>query len=234
VLKLNNINTCYDDVQALFDVSLDVREGDIVSIVGSNGAGKSTLLNTISGILRCSSGTIEFLGKRTESLPPHQIVEQGIIQVPEGRHIFPRMTVLENLELGAYTRKARGRKKENLDIVFELLPALKERKNQLAGTLSGGERQMLAVARGVMSIPKLLMFDEPSLGLAPKLVKQVFEIAKEINKKGITVLLVEQNIFHSLSISNKGYVLENGKIVLEGKGKELLNNKHVRKAYLGI
>ncbi|MCD6473104.1 ABC transporter ATP-binding protein [Candidatus Aerophobetes bacterium] len=234
MLKLNNINTCYDDVQALFDVSLDVREGDIVSIVGSNGAGKSTLLNTISGILRCSSGTIEFLGKRTESLPPHQIVEQGIIQVPEGRHIFPRMTVLENLELGAYTRKARGRKKENLDIVFELLPALKERKNQLAGTLSGGERQMLAVARGVMSIPKLLMFDEPSLGLAPKLVKQVFEIAKEINKKGITVLLVEQNIFHSLSISNKGYVLENGKIVLEGKGKELLNNKHVRKAYLGI
>lgn len=234
LLKLENISTHYGDVQALRNVSLGIKEGQIVSIIGSNGAGKTTTLNTISGVLRASSGTIEFLGRRIENLPPHQIVDLGVVQIPEARLLFPYMTVLENLELGAYTPKARKGKEENLKVVSRLFPVLEERKTQLAGTLSGGEQQMLAIARGLMAKPKLLMLDEPSLGLAPLLVKEVFEAVKEINAHGITVLLIEQNVFHSLSISDEAYVLENGRVVLEGEGKGLLDNPQVKEAYLGI
>jgi len=234
VLNLGEINTYYEDIQALFNVSLEVKEGDIVAIVGSNGAGKSTLLNTISGVVPCASGSIEFQGKRIEKLSPHDIVEMGLVQIPEGRRIFPRMTVLENLDLGAFTRHARAERDGNVETVFNLFPRLMERKRQIAGTLSGGEQQMLAIARALMSVPRLLMFDEPSLGLAPKMIASVFEIAKEINRRGITVCLVEQNVFHSLSIAKKGYVLENGRIALSGNGKELLGNDHVKQAYLGL
>ncbi|NIS59624.1 MAG: ATP-binding cassette domain-containing protein [Proteobacteria bacterium] len=234
MLNLENISAHYGDVQALRNVSLQIREGQIVSIIGSNGAGKSTTLNTISGVIRSSSGTIEFLGKRIENLPPHQIVERGIVQIPEARLLFPYMTVSENLELGAYTPKARRGKEEKLEVVFRLFPILRDRQNQLAGTLSGGEQQMLAIARGLMANPKLLMLDEPSLGLAPLLVKQVFETVKQINAQGITVLLVEQNVFHSLSIADQAYVLENGSVVLQGQAKEILDNPQVKEAYLGI
>jgi branched-chain amino acid transport system ATP-binding protein len=234
LLKLNAVSAHYGDVQALRGVSFVIKEGEIVSIIGSNGAGKSTTLNTISGILRASSGTIEFLGRRIENLYPHQIVDQGVVQIPEGRLLFPYMSVLENLELGAFNDKARKAKEENIKIVFSLFPILQERMTQLGGTLSGGEQQMLAIARGLMAMPKLLMLDEPSLGLAPLLVRQVFETVKAINGQGITVLLVEQNVFHCLSTAVRGYVLENGSVVLEGGGKELLNNPQVREAYLGI
>jgi len=234
LLNLVNVNTYYGDVQALRDVSLRIKEGQIASIIGSNGAGKSTTLNTISGVLRSSSGTIEFLGRRIENLPPHQIVDLGLVQIPEARLLFPFMTVLENLELGAYTPKARKGKEEKLEAVFGLFPVLEERATQLAGTLSGGEQQMLAIARGLMARPKLLMLDEPSLGLAPLLVRQVFGRVKEINAQGITVLLVEQNVFHTLSIADEAYVLENGRVVLEGDGKEILDNPQVKEAYLGI
>jgi branched-chain amino acid transport system ATP-binding protein len=234
LLKLTKVNTHYGDVQALRNVSFEIKEKEIVSIIGSNGSGKSTTLNTISGVLRCSSGTIEFMGRRTENLYPYQIVDQGIVQIPEGRLLFPYMSVLENLELGAFNGQARKEKEKNLQVVFSLFPVLQERMNQLGGTLSGGEQQMLAIARGLMSSPKLLMLDEPSLGLAPILVRQVFETVKAINSQGITVLLVEQNVFHALSTSSRGYVLENGSVVLEGGGKELLNNPQVREAYLGI
>jgi branched-chain amino acid transport system ATP-binding protein len=234
LLRLEKINTHYGDVQALRNVSFEIRNQEVVSIIGSNGAGKSTTLNTISGVLRASSGTIEFMGQRTENLHPHQIVDQGIVQIPEARLLFPYMTVLENLELGAFTPKARKEKEGNLKVVYGLFPILKERKTQLAGTLSGGEQQMVAIARGMMANPKLLMLDEPSLGLSPLMVKQVFHTIKEINARAITVLLVEQNVFHSLSLANRAYVLENGGIVLEGEGKELLSNPQVREAYLGI
>ena len=234
MLKLNGVSAHYEDVQALREVSFTIQEGEIVSIIGSNGAGKSTTLNTVSGILRASSGTIEFLGRRMENCYPHEIVEQGVVQIPEGRLLFPYMTVLENLELGSFTAKARRAKDRNLKVVFGLFPVLEERMQQIAGTLSGGEQQMVAIARGLMGLPKLLMLDEPSLGLAPLLVKQVFTTVKQINAQGITVLLVEQNVFHSLSISARGYVLENGSVVLEGGGQELLGNPQVREAYLGI
>lgn len=234
MLKLNGVSAHYEDVQALREVSFTIQEGEIVSIIGSNGAGKSTTLNTVSGILRASSGTIEFLGRRMENCYPHEIVDQGVVQIPEGRLLFPYMTVLENLELGSFTAKARRAKDRNLKVVFGLFPVLEERMQQIAGTLSGGEQQMVAIARGLMGLPKLLMLDEPSLGLAPLLVKQVFTTVKQINAQGITVLLVEQNVFHSLSISARGYVLENGSVVLEGGGQELLGNPQVREAYLGI
>jgi len=234
LLNLENISSYYGDVQALQNVSLRINEHQIVSIIGSNGAGKTTTLNIISGVHKSSSGTIEFLGRRIENLPSHQIVELGVVQIPEARLLFPFMTVLENLELGSYTPKARKVKEENLEIVFKLFPVLEERKTQMAGTLSGGEQQMLAIGRGLMAKPKLLMLDEPSLGLAPLLVKQVFGTVKEINAQGITVLLVEQNVFHSLSIADRAYVLENGSVVLEGEGKEILDNPQVKEAYLGI
>jgi len=234
LLKLDSVSTSYGDLQALYNICLEVKEREIVSIVGSNGAGKTTLLNTISGILPSSSGAIEFGGEKINNMSSHHIVEMGLIQVPEGRLLFPYMTVLENLRLGAHVRRARENEDVTLEKIFDLFPILKERKNQRAGTLSGGEQQMLAIARGMMARPKLLMLDEPSLGLAPKLVKQVFQVVEQINQEGVTVLLVEQNVFHSLSIADRGYVLENGRIVLKGTGEELLNNEHVRKAYLGI
>jgi len=234
LLKLHQVNTYYGDVQALRNVSFEIREKEVVSIVGSNGAGKSTTLNTISGVLRASSGAIEFLGQRVENLYPHQIVDRGIVQIPENRLLFPYMTVLDNLELGAFNAKARKAKDQNLKMVFPLFPILQERMNQLAGTLSGGEQQMVAIARGLMASPKLLMLDEPSLGLAPLLVRQVFETVRAINSQGITVLLVEQNVYHSLAMAVRGYVLENGSVVLEGGGKDLLTDPQVKEAYLGI
>ena len=234
MLQVDSVDTYYGDLQALFGVSLHIKEKEVISIVGSNGAGKTTTINAISGMLRCSSGKIEFLGKRIDTLPPHSIVEEGIVQIPEGRQLFPKMKVMENLVMGAYTRQARTKIKENLETVLELFPILKERKNQLAGSLSGGEQQMLAIGRALMARPKLLMLDEPSLGLAPILVKQVFDTVKSINEFGTTILLVEQNVFNALSISDRGYVLENGRIIMEGEGKEILENEKIKETYLGI
>ena len=234
MLQVDSVDTYYGDLQALFGVSLHIEEKEVISIVGSNGAGKTTTINVISGMLRCSSGKIEFLGKRIDTLPPHRIVEEGIVQIPEGRQLFPTMNVMENLVMGAYTRQARTKIKENLETVLELFPILKERKDQLAGSLSGGEQQMLAIGRALMARPKLLMLDEPSLGLAPMMVKQVFDTVKSINEFGTTILLVEQNVFNALSISDRGYVLENGRIIMEGEGKEILENEKIKETYLGI
>jgi branched-chain amino acid transport system ATP-binding protein len=234
VLEVKSINVSYGLVRVLWDVSFRVEEGEIVATVGSNGAGKTTTLRTISGLLRPSSGSIEFNGEGLDRVRSHSIVEKGIAHVREGRRLFPFSTVLANLEIGAYTTGAREKIDESLEFVFELFPVLKERGRQLAGTLSGGEQQMLAVARGLMSRPRLLMLDEPSLGLAPILVGKVFEVLRELNDRGVTILLVEQNVSSALSLCNRGYVLENGRIVLEGSGQELLNNPHVKEAYLGV
>jgi branched-chain amino acid transport system ATP-binding protein len=234
MLEVNKINVSYGDLQVLWDVSLKVIKGEIVTIVGANGAGKTTILRAISGLLRLRSGTISFLGKRLDVLNPHKVAEEGIVQVMEGRRLFPHMTVKENLELGAYTKAAWKKKEESMELVFNLFPRLKEREKQLAGTLSGGEQQMLAIGRALMSKPKLLMFDEPSLGLAPKIVLEIFDIVSRIRDEGTTILLVEQNVYRSLSISDRGYVLENGKITLEGSGESLLSNPMVKKAYLGM
>jgi len=233
LLELSKINVFYGDLQVIWDASFKVKKGEIVAILGSNGAGKTTLLKTISGILKPRSGTITFLGERIDAIHSHQIVELGISHVPEGRRLFPQMTVLENLEMGAYPRKARKKKSDALERVFQLFPILKERKNQLAGTLSGGEQQMLAIGRGLMSNPLLLMLDEPSLGLAPKLVSKTFEIVREINDEGLTILLVEQNIHYALELADRAHILETGRIVLEGEGKHLLNDPYVKEAYLG-
>jgi branched-chain amino acid transport system ATP-binding protein len=234
LLDLNNVTTKYGDLAALRNVSLTVDEGRIVSIVGSNGAGKTTLLNTISGILPCSEGNITFAEKRIEHLAPHKIVDEGIIQVPEARLLFPYMTVLENLQLGAFNSRSRKEIPSLLESVYNYFPKLREREEQLAGTLSGGEQQMVAIGRGLMAKPKLLMLDEPSLGLSPLIVKTVFETILKIKADGITILLVEQNVLQSLMISDDVYVLENGGIVLTGQGKDLLNDPRIREAYLGI
>jgi branched-chain amino acid transport system ATP-binding protein len=234
LLSLSNISVSYGDLTVLWDVSIKVDKGEIVALVGSNGAGKTTTLKTICGLILPNSGQIEFLGEKINGLPPFRIVEKGIAYVPEGRHVFPYMTVLENLEMGAYTRRAREKIKETLEWVHQLFPVLKERQSQLAGTLSGGEQQMLAIARGLMSRPQLLMLDEPSLGLAPMFVVKVFDMIKKINLEGVSVLLVEQNVRYALHNAHRGYVLETGKIVLTGEGKELLESEHVRKAYLGV
>jgi branched-chain amino acid transport system ATP-binding protein len=203
-------------------------------VIGANGAGKTTLLKAIAGLLKPSSGSIALSGVRLDHLPPHKIVQSGVVRVPEGRKIFPGMTVLENLELGSYLPAAKRRRSESLARVFQIFPILKERTRQMAGTLSGGEQQMLAISRGLMSLPKLLMLDEPSLGLAPLIVQEIFEIITDINRDGMTILLVEQNVFHSLSMSHRGYVLENGRIVLQGKAETLLADEHIKTAYLGI
>jgi len=234
MLEVDKINVFYGDLQALWDVSFEVHEGEKVVIVGANGAGKTTTLRTISGLLRPKTGEIRFLGQRIDRLPPHKIVELGIAHVPEGRRIFPRMTVMENLEMGAYIKRAREKFDDTLEWVFSIFPRLKERKDQIAGTMSGGERQMLAIARGLMSRPKLLMLDEPSLGLAPKLVLKVFEVVQRISEEGVTILLVEQNVRHALELADRGYVLETGRITLSGRGEELLENEYVKKAYLGM
>ena len=234
MLKVNNLKTFYGKVAVLWEVSLRVDEREIVALVGSNGAGKTTLLNTISGLLHPASGTLEFLGRRIEGMSPHRIVQLGISHVPEGGKPFPDMTVHENLEMGAYVSEAWKSKKEMLDHVYRTFPRLKARAGQLARTLSGGERQMLAMGRSLMSRSRLCMFDEPSYGLAPLLVRELFDIIKRLCDQGITILLVEQNIRHALEVADRGYVLENGRIVLEGESKWLLQNDHVKKAYLGL
>jgi branched-chain amino acid transport system ATP-binding protein len=233
-LSLDKVEVRYGDAIALFGISLEVPKSEIVSIVGANGAGKSTTIKTISGLLKPRKGQILFDGKRMNDIPAHAVVDLGIIQIPEGRQLFPYMTTLENLELGSYTPEARKRVAESLNRVFDLFPLLLERKDQLAGTLSGGEQQMLAVGRGLMALPKLLMLDEPSLGLAPIMVKSIFEAIAKINQSGTTILLVEQDVKKSLSLARRGYVMENGKITLQGEAKELLANEHLKKAYLGI
>ena len=234
MLKVEGIEVFYGDLQALRGVSLQVDQGEIISIIGSNGAGKTTTLMTISSILKPRQGEVLFQGIPVQNYPTSKIVELGIVQIPEGRQLFPSLTVLENLEMGAQFPKARKVREKTLEWVFKLFPRLKERKGQLAGTLSGGEQQMLAIGRGLMSRPSLLMLDEPSLGLSPILVKAIFDITKEINQEGTTILLVEQNVFHSLTLSHRGYVLENGSIVLSGTGQELLKNQHIRQSYLGL
>lgn len=234
MLRITDMNVFYEDMKVLEDISLRIDTKQIVSVVGSNGAGKSTLLKTISGSLKPKSGVVTFLNERIDNIPYYQIVRKGLVRVPEGREVFPQMTTLENLELGAIIDRAKKQRKDNLEMVFNLFPTLHARKGQKAGTLSGGEQQMLAIARGLMSMPKLLMVDELSLGLGPIIVSVLFETIQNINSDGITILLVEQNIRHSLSISDWGYVLENGKIGLEGRGEELLKNSHIKEAYLGV
>ncbi len=234
MLKVDEINVYYGDVQVLYGVSLEVREGEIVTIVGANGAGKTTLLKTIAGILRSTSGTIYFFRERIDYFPSHHIVGMGLVRIPEGRKVFSSMSVLENLELGSYLSKAKAKRAESLQKVFSLFPVLRERSQQSAGTLSGGEQQMLAIGRGLMSLPSLLMLDEPSLGLAPLLVREIFYTVHEINRHGTTILLVEQNVFNALDMAHRGYVLENGRIVLQGKSKELLGDEYIKKSYLGI
>lgn len=234
MLSIQNIDVFYGDIQVMRQVSLEIRKGEIISLVGSNAAGKSTTINAISGINRCRSGRIEFNGQIISNLPPNKIVDLGVVQIPEGRKLFPEMTILENLELGAYTPHARRKRKDTLEMVFGMLPKLKERERQSAGSLSGGEQQMCAIGRGLMAKPELLMLDEPSLGLSPVMVQTVFKIVEDIKKQGITVLLVEQNVKHSLKVSDRGYVLETGRVVMEGTGTELLNDEYLKKAYLGI
>lgn len=233
LLEINNLHVSYGAIRALEGISFNVQEGEIVALIGANGAGKSTTLRTISGLNKPSQGSIMYKGVDLVKLPPHKIVEKGISQVPEGRRVFTRMTVFENLEMGAYIRNDKAGVKEDMAKVFKRFPRLEERKMQLAGTLSGGEQQMLAMGRALMSRPQLLLLDEPSMGLAPMLVKEIFEIIKEINQGGTPVLLVEQNAHMALSIANRGYVLETGLIALAGDAKELASNEQVRKAYLG-
>jgi branched-chain amino acid transport system ATP-binding protein len=234
VLDIKGISVCYDEIVVLRSISLRVGEREIISVVGANGAGKSTLLNAISGFLGVASGEIEFLGQKIHNLAPHQIVEKGIIQVPEGRELFASLSVKENLELGAYTRRAKQKKRSNLLKVFGIFPHLRGRQRQSGGTLSGGEQQMLAIARGLMSDPKVLMLDEPSLGLAPVMVDEVFRLIASIFEMGTPLLLVEQNVSRSLATSHRGYVLETGKIVLENRSERLLENDHLKKLYLGL
>ena len=234
MLKVSEIDVYYGDMQALRNVSIDVTQAEVVSVIGSNGAGKSTLLKTVSGMLRPRSGSISLNGNEISQAPTSKIVENGISHVPEGRQIFPTMTVLENLEMGAQFPRPRKVQRETIEQVFAYFPRLKERLQQKAGTLSGGEQQMLAMGRGLMSLPSLMMLDEPSLGLAPVLVSTIFEIIEQINRQGTAILLIEQNVFHSLKISDRGFVLENGEIALSGAGQELLENPHIRKTYLGL
>lgn len=234
MLVVKNINTFYGKIQALWDVSFEVNEGEIVALVGGNGAGKTTLLSTISGIIHPTSGSVRFLGNRMDGKEPAFIVEQGISQVPEGGRLFPDMSVRENLEMGAYPSHAWKHKEETMRQAYQIFPILKERKNQIVMTLSGGEKQMVAIGRGLMSRPKLCIFDEPSYGLAPLLVLEIFRVIKSLREHGITVLVVEQNVKQSLEMADRAYVLENGRIVLEGKGGDLLQNDYVRKAYLGL
>ncbi|RMG90340.1 MAG: ABC transporter ATP-binding protein [Candidatus Dadabacteria bacterium] len=234
MLKVNGIDVFYGDVQVLWDVSFHVAEGEVVALIGANGAGKSTTLRTISGLLRPRKGTIEFLGERLDRTAPYRIIELGLAHVPEARRLFPEMTVEENLEMGALKPAAKARRAESLERVYERFPRLKERRRQLAGTLSGGEQQMLAIGRGLMSLPRMILFDEPSLGLAPLLVEEVFQVVEEIRRDGVTVLIVEQNVRQTLAVADRAYVLETGRIVREGTGRELLDDEEVRRAYLGV
>ncbi len=232
ILKVDDINVYYGSIHAIKGISFEVNEGEIVTLIGANGAGKSTTLNTISGLLRSKTGHIEFMGQPLNHVPSHKVVSKGLALVPEGRRIFLQMTVQENLDMGAFSRKG-GNVDADMERVFEQFPRLKERRKQVAGTLSGGEQQMLAMGRALMSNPKLLMLDEPSMGLAPILVEQIFDIIKSLHKAGTTILLVEQNAQAALSVADRGYVLETGRIVTTGTGAELLSSPAIKKAYLG-
>jgi branched-chain amino acid transport system ATP-binding protein len=234
MLEVNNVSAFYGSIQVLWDVCLKINEAEILALVGANGAGKTTLLHNISGIMRPSSGTITFRGQRIDGLEPHIIVERGISHIPEGRKLFVDMSIQENLEMGAYSRRAWNKKKETLEQVYALFPKLKERSKQLARTLSGGEQQMLAMGRGLMSMPELCIIDEPSNGLAPLLVAEVFQIIKSLREQGKTILLIEQNVRQTLEIADRACVLENGRIALEGCCADLLKSDHIRKAYLGL
>ena len=234
MLELKRVNTFYGKIQALWDVSFDLREKEIVALVGANGAGKTTLLNTLSGLLRASSGSVALFGRPIEKEAPAAIVEAGISQVPQGGRLFPDMSVLENLEMGAYSLKAWKDRKETLETVYHIFPRLKERMKQVVKTLSGGEKQMVAIGRGLMSTPKLCMFDEPSYGLAPKAVQEIFKVIRLLPERGITVLLIEQNVKQALEMADRAYVMENGRIVLQGNSRDLIENDHVKKSYLGM
>ncbi len=234
MLKVENIDVFYGDLQVLWDVSFEVKAGETVALVGANGAGKSTIIKTISGLNRPASGSIRFLDQHLDQIPANKIIDHGIAHVPEGRRLFPEMTVRENLIMGSLCPRAKAKREETMEWIFGLFPRLREREKQLTGTLSGGEQQMVAVGRGLMALPKLIMFDEPSLGLAPILVAEIFKIIERIRQEGVTVLIVEQNTKQTLEICNRGYVLENGRIVLSGTGQELLTNDYVKQAYLGI
>ena len=234
LLELRGVDVFHGDLPALRDVSVRVEAGEILSVVGANGAGKTTMLRTISGLLRPRAGEIVMEDARLDRLPCHAVVERGVVQVPEGRKIFPSLSVLENLELGSYTARARAVRRRSLERVFALFPILSERRRQAAGTLSGGQQQMLAIGRALMALPRILMLDEPSLGLAPLVVQEIFGIIAEINRAGTTILLVEQNTRQALALAGRGYVLENGRVALVGRGSELLDNEHVRRAYLGL
>jgi branched-chain amino acid transport system ATP-binding protein len=234
MLQIRNLDFAYGDLQVLWDVDLEVKQGEIVTVVGANGAGKSTILKNVSRLVRPKSGTLTLGDVDLTRLQPHEVVEAGVIQVPEGRRIFPEMTVVENLRMGSFVKSTRKDRARNLERAFGLFPRLAERKEQLGGTMSGGEQQMLAIARGLMGNPRLLLMDEPSLGLSPLLVKNIFDIIREINRQGTTILLVEQNVYQSLHICHRAYVLETGRVVLSGTGAELLGNDHVRKAFLGM
>ncbi len=234
MLRIDGIDVAYGDVQVLWDVSMEVGSGEIVALIGANGSGKSTTLATISSLLKPRKGSVTFDGTPLHTRPPHEMVGLGIAHIPEARRLFPEMTVKENLLLGALTPEAKKSRPEMLERVFALFPRMREREKQLAGTLSGGEQQMAAIARGLMSKPRLLMLDEPSLGLSPLLVNEIFRVIQEVHDQGVTVLLVEQNVFKTLSIADRAYVLENGRIVLTGTGASLLADDHVKKAYLGM
>lgn len=234
LLEIQKIDTSYGDVQVIFELSLRVEKKEVVSIIGGNGAGKSTLLRTISGLMKTTAGRISFDGQDIHTEPPENIVTRGVIHVPEGRRLFPLMTVKDNLLVGAYNKRARADVEKTLQEVYDMLPRLAERQSQLAMTLSGGEQQMVAIGRGLMAKPQLLMLDEPSLGLAPILIKDIFETVRKIADLGTTVLMVEQDVRHSLSLSDRGYVLEHGRVVMEGKASDLIDDPHIRKAYLGI
>ncbi|MFZ0448504.1 MAG: ABC transporter ATP-binding protein [Desulfatiglandaceae bacterium] len=234
MLETNEIDTFYGKAQALFRVSVSVEPSEIVALVGSNGAGKTTLLKTVSGLLRPASGRVVFLGKRIEGRPSHAVMDLGIAHIPEGRRLFPDMSVLENLEMGAYLQRAWKQKEESLEKIYQLLPVLRSRKGQLARTLSGGEQQMVALGRGLMSRPKLCMIDEPSSGLAPVMVDEIFHIIEGLRDQGIAIFLVEQNVRHTLEIADRAYVIENGRVIMAGESEKLLSEELIRKAYLGL
>ncbi|MGA2332703.1 MAG: ABC transporter ATP-binding protein [Syntrophales bacterium] len=234
MLEIKNIDVYYGDVQVIWDISFNIKQGEIVALIGANGAGKSTTLKTISGILRPKKGEIHFNDIPIHKVEPYRLIEIGLVHVPEARRLFVEMSVEENLDMGSLKGEAKKEREVTKELVFDLFPRLLERRRQLAGTLSGGEQQMLAIGRGLMAKPKLQMFDEPSLGLSPILVKDIFNVIKRIKEEGTTVLIVEQNVKQTLAIADRAYVLENGKIALQGTGAELLNNEHVRTAYLGV
>lgn len=233
MLSVNNLQVHYGMIQAIKDVSFEVNEGEVIALIGANGAGKTTILHTVSGLLQPTKGSVIFEGQDITKIPAHKIVSLGMAHVPEGRRVFAQLTVLENLKLGAYTRKDKNEMEETLQMIYKRFPRLEERKNQIAGTLSGGEQQMLAMGRALMSHPKIILMDEPSMGLSPIFVEEVFKIIRDISAEGVTVLLVEQNAKKALNIADRAYVLETGNIILQGDAKKLMNDESVKKAYLG-